>query len=259
MFETFDVPAMYLARQPQLAAFSTGRASGIVVDLGHACTRVTPLYDGYIIQSEWSGVQGAAASGGAMGGSAHSAPGVPPQLRAHPPAPHCTACRRVYLTAEGLHMSEIGGHALNVALQEMILREAERGGPPAAGAGAGAGSSSSSSSSSSGKLPEVLPRYSFSKSLATATTSTSSSNSSAGAGAASGGMDVDDAGAANNSSSSNSSASAAPYVTGGGRWRVARRDLPHVTPSFHTGSVLDVYDDMKRAVCEVAELGVEDG
>lgn len=52
MFETFDVPAMYLARQPQLAAFSTGRASGIVVDLGHACTRVTPLYDGYIIQSE---------------------------------------------------------------------------------------------------------------------------------------------------------------------------------------------------------------
>eukprot|EP00158_Paraphelidium_tribonemae_P010118 Partr_v1_DN34257_c0_g1_i1_m43736 putative Actin-like len=50
MFETFDVPAMYLARQPQLAAFSTGRASGIVVDLGHACTRVTPLYDGYIIQ-----------------------------------------------------------------------------------------------------------------------------------------------------------------------------------------------------------------
>jgi len=51
MFETFDVPALYLARQPMLAAFSTGRASGIVVDLGHSCTRVTALYDGYIVQS----------------------------------------------------------------------------------------------------------------------------------------------------------------------------------------------------------------
>lgn len=51
MFETFDAPAVYLARQPMLAAFSTGRASAVVVDLGHACTRVTPVYDGFIIQS----------------------------------------------------------------------------------------------------------------------------------------------------------------------------------------------------------------
>ena len=53
MFETFDVPAMYLARQPVLAAFSTGRGSAVVVDLGHSCTRVSAVYDGYVINSEF--------------------------------------------------------------------------------------------------------------------------------------------------------------------------------------------------------------
>jgi actin-like protein 6A len=51
MFEAFDVPALYLGRQPMLAAFSTGRSSGIVVDLGHSCTRVTALYDGIYMTS----------------------------------------------------------------------------------------------------------------------------------------------------------------------------------------------------------------
>ena len=52
MFESFGVPALYLARQPVLGALSVGRASAIVVDLGHTATRVAPVYDGHVIQSE---------------------------------------------------------------------------------------------------------------------------------------------------------------------------------------------------------------
>lgn len=51
MFEVFNVPAMYLARAPTLGALSIGRASAIVVDLGHDATQVTPVYDGYVINS----------------------------------------------------------------------------------------------------------------------------------------------------------------------------------------------------------------
>ncbi len=47
------------------------------------------------------------------------------------------------------------------------------------------------------------------------------------------------------------------YTTGGGRWRVQRRDVSHVTPSFHQASVMEVVDDMKRAVCVVDEIGFD--
>ena len=63
MFETFGVPALFLARQPLLAALSVGRASAIVVDIGYTATRVAPVYDGYVIQSEcvrYTGSAGAA-------------------------------------------------------------------------------------------------------------------------------------------------------------------------------------------------------
>lgn len=49
MFEKFNAPALYLARSPTLGAFSAGRASAIVVDIGASCTRVTPVYDGYVL------------------------------------------------------------------------------------------------------------------------------------------------------------------------------------------------------------------
>jgi actin-like protein 6A len=49
MFEKFNVPALFLARSAVLGAFSAGRASAIVVDMGASCTRVTPVYDGYVL------------------------------------------------------------------------------------------------------------------------------------------------------------------------------------------------------------------
>ena len=55
MFESFGVPALYMARQPMLGALCVGRASGIVVDLGYTATRVAPVYDGHVIQSEEGG------------------------------------------------------------------------------------------------------------------------------------------------------------------------------------------------------------
>lgn len=49
MFETFRVPALYLARAPVLSAFSVGRATALVIDVGAASTRVSPVYDGYVL------------------------------------------------------------------------------------------------------------------------------------------------------------------------------------------------------------------
>lgn len=61
LFETFHAPAVYLAKTPMLAACSVGRASAIVVDVGASCTRVSPVYDGYVLSSERSGGWGGGA------------------------------------------------------------------------------------------------------------------------------------------------------------------------------------------------------
>lgn len=154
---------------------------------------------------------------------------------------------RLLRSAESLHMSEIGGNSLNIALHEMLQKEHEQ-----------QQQSGAAAATAAQPKPEVLPRYAFSKVAA----SSSGGSGGSGAGAGSSGMDVDDSSNSNSgtsSSSSNSSASSSSYTTGNGRWRVTKRVLSDVTSSFHMHSVLDVYDDMKRSVCEVAELGVEEG
>jgi actin-like protein 6A len=52
MFERFNAPAVFLAKTAFLAATSVGRSSAIVVDVGASCSRVTPVYDGYVMTSE---------------------------------------------------------------------------------------------------------------------------------------------------------------------------------------------------------------
>lgn len=49
-FEKFNVPAFYLAKQAVLSAFSAGRSSGMVIDLGAETTTVTPVYEGYALK-----------------------------------------------------------------------------------------------------------------------------------------------------------------------------------------------------------------
>lgn len=49
MFETFNVPAMYVATQAVLALYSAGRTTGIVCDSGDGVTHTVPIYEGFSI------------------------------------------------------------------------------------------------------------------------------------------------------------------------------------------------------------------
>ncbi|KAJ7382876.1 hypothetical protein OS493_032249 [Desmophyllum pertusum] len=49
MFETFAVPAMYLATQAVLALYSSGRTTGVVFDSGDGVSYAVPVYEGYAL------------------------------------------------------------------------------------------------------------------------------------------------------------------------------------------------------------------
>lgn len=50
MFEKYNIPAFFLAKNAVLAAFANGRATGIVLDSGASQTSAVPVHDGYVIQ-----------------------------------------------------------------------------------------------------------------------------------------------------------------------------------------------------------------
>ena len=47
MFETFNVPSMYVQIQAILSLYSGGRTTGIVVDSGDGVSHTVPVFDGY--------------------------------------------------------------------------------------------------------------------------------------------------------------------------------------------------------------------
>ena len=49
MFDTFDVPAFYLAIQAVLSLYSSGRTTGLVLDAGDGVTHTVPIYEGYAL------------------------------------------------------------------------------------------------------------------------------------------------------------------------------------------------------------------
>eukprot|EP01084_Bolivina_argentea_P041817 77191_1 len=49
MFETFNVPAAYLAMSSVLSLFASGRYTGIVLDSGDQLTTTVPIYEGYAL------------------------------------------------------------------------------------------------------------------------------------------------------------------------------------------------------------------
>ena len=49
MFETFGVPAMYVAIQAVLSLYSSGRTTGVVMDSGDGVSHNVPIYEGYAL------------------------------------------------------------------------------------------------------------------------------------------------------------------------------------------------------------------
>lgn len=49
MFETFNIPALYVQIQDVLALYSVGRTTGCVVDSGDGVSHTVPIYEGYCL------------------------------------------------------------------------------------------------------------------------------------------------------------------------------------------------------------------
>jgi actin-related protein len=49
MFESFKVPAMYVAIQAVLSLYSSGRTTGLVLDSGDGVTHTVPVYEGFAL------------------------------------------------------------------------------------------------------------------------------------------------------------------------------------------------------------------
>jgi len=49
MFEKYKIPALFMVKDPVLTAFSCGRSSALILDVGHKASIATPVNDGYAL------------------------------------------------------------------------------------------------------------------------------------------------------------------------------------------------------------------
>ena len=49
MFETFNVPCLYVSSQAVLALLASGRTTGVVLDSGEGVSHTVPIFEGYAI------------------------------------------------------------------------------------------------------------------------------------------------------------------------------------------------------------------
>lgn len=47
LFETFNVPALFMSVQAVLALYASGRTTGIVLDSGDGVTHAVPVFEGF--------------------------------------------------------------------------------------------------------------------------------------------------------------------------------------------------------------------
>lgn len=52
LFEKCNLPAVYLARSAVLSAYANGRTTGVVLDVGHACTTAVPVVEGALARGK---------------------------------------------------------------------------------------------------------------------------------------------------------------------------------------------------------------
>lgn len=52
MFETFDVPSLYVGVSAALELLSTGRTTGMVCRIGTGATHAVPIYEGFTMNNE---------------------------------------------------------------------------------------------------------------------------------------------------------------------------------------------------------------
>jgi actin, other eukaryote len=57
MFETFNVPCMYIAFQPVLSLYSAGRTTGLVCESGDGGTQTVSIYEGFLVKPGFDRVQ----------------------------------------------------------------------------------------------------------------------------------------------------------------------------------------------------------
>eukprot|EP01083_Nonionella_stella_P037842 103124_1 len=50
IFESISSPAFYISPSSLFSLYSTGRTSGCVLDFAYDCSRVVPIYEGYVLQ-----------------------------------------------------------------------------------------------------------------------------------------------------------------------------------------------------------------
>lgn len=51
LFETFNVPALFISMQAVLSLYASGRTTGVVLDSGDGVTHVVPVYEGFAVQN----------------------------------------------------------------------------------------------------------------------------------------------------------------------------------------------------------------
>lgn len=52
MFETLDVPALYIAIPAVLSLYASGKITGLAIDSGHQLTSVVPVYEGHALRND---------------------------------------------------------------------------------------------------------------------------------------------------------------------------------------------------------------